>query len=65
MTNLLTVPFKKAYPANIKDATRRYISDHGGAHADEFREDIKTWQDLRKEGVGGEVHENKLESALL
>jgi len=65
MTNLLTVPFKKAHPANIKDATRRYISDHGGAHADEFREDIKTWQDLRKEGVGGEVHENKLESALL
>jgi len=65
MTNLLSVPFKKTYPANIKDATRQYISDHGGAHADEFREDIKTWQDLRKEGVGGVVHENKLESALL
>ncbi|KIM39855.1 hypothetical protein M413DRAFT_19615 [Hebeloma cylindrosporum] len=65
MTNLLSVPFKKPYPADIKDATRRYISDHGGAHADEFREDIKTWQDLRKEGVGGVVHEKKLESALL
>jgi len=65
MTNLLSIPFKRTYPANIKDAARQYISDHGGAHPDEFRDDITTWQELRKEGVGGILHENRVNSSLL
>lgn len=65
MANLLSIPFKKTYPIEIKEATRAYISHQGGAHPDEFKRDIKSWQDLRKDGVGGVVHENRVESSLL
>lgn len=64
--NLLTIPFKKTYPLNIKDAARTYIYDHGGGHPDEFKADINRWQKLRKDGVGGEpVHDSRIKSALL
>ncbi|CAA7266857.1 unnamed protein product [Cyclocybe aegerita] len=65
MSNLLSIPFKKTYSIDIKEAARQYISDHGGAHPDEFRDDIKSWQDLRKEGVGGVVHDDRAKAALL
>ncbi|KAF8910637.1 BRO1-like domain-containing protein [Gymnopilus junonius] len=65
MSNLLSIPFKRTYPVEIKEATRKYIFDQGGAHPDEFKEDIRTWQELRKDGVGGVVHDNRLESSLL
>ncbi|KAF9477921.1 BRO1-domain-containing protein [Pholiota conissans] len=66
MSNLLSIPFKKTYPIDIKQAAKRYIAEHvAGAHPDEFKEDIKTWQDLRKDGIGGVVHENRIDSSLL
>jgi hypothetical protein len=65
MSNLLDIPFKKTYPTDIKRAVKRYITEHAGAHPDEFTEDIKTWQDLRKDGVGGVLHENRIDSTLL
>ncbi|KAF8149996.1 BRO1-like domain-containing protein [Crassisporium funariophilum] len=65
MPNLLAIPFKKTYPIDIKEAARQYIFDHGGAHPDEFKGDIKAWQDLRKDGVGGVVHQNRVDAALL
>ncbi|KAF8183916.1 ALIX V-shaped domain binding to HIV-domain-containing protein [Pholiota molesta] len=65
MSNLLDIPFKKTYPTDIKRAVKRYITEHAGAHPDEFTEDIKIWQDLRKDGVGGVLHENRIDSTLL
>ncbi|PPQ95240.1 hypothetical protein CVT26_014931 [Gymnopilus dilepis] len=65
MSNLLSIPFKKTYPVEIKEATRKYLSEQGGAHPDEFKEDIKIWHELRQHGVGGVVHDNRVESSLL
>lgn len=65
MSNLLALPFKKTYPIDIKEAARKYIFDYGGAHPDEFKDDIKLWQTLRKEGVGGVVHGKQVDAALL
>ena len=65
MSNLLALPFKKTYPIEIKESTRKCISDYGGTHPDEFKDDIKLWQALRKEGVGGIVHDNRVGAALL
>lgn len=65
MPNLLAIPFKKTYSINLKDPVRNYISTHGGAHPDEFKTDIKIWQDLRKDGTGGVVHINRIDTALL
>lgn len=65
MSNLLAIPFKKTYTVNLQPAVRKYISDRGGAHPDEFREDIRQWQLLREAGVGGVAHENRVDAALL
>lgn len=65
MPNLLAIPFKKTYPVNVKDAARNYIYSHGGGHPDEFKDDINLWQDLRKDGVGGVVHVNRINASLL
>ncbi|KAF9468112.1 BRO1-like domain-containing protein [Collybia nuda] len=65
MPNLLSIPFKKTYPINVKEAARNYIYAHGGAHPDEFKDDINLWQNLRKDGVGGVVHVDRINSTLL
>jgi programmed cell death 6-interacting protein len=65
MSNLLAIPFKKTQTIQIKDSARAYISEHGGAHPDEFKEDIKVWQDLRKDGIGGVIHVNRIDVTLL
>ncbi len=65
MSNLLAIPLKKTYPIDIKGAVRSYITGRGGAHPDEFKQDIKTWQDLRKYVVGGFLQESEVESAVL
>lgn len=64
MPNLLSIPFKKTYTIDIKEASRRYISDHAGTHPDEFRDDIKVWFDLRKEAVNEMVHAGRVDSIL-
>ncbi|KAF9563243.1 BRO1-domain-containing protein [Agrocybe pediades] len=65
MPNLLTIPFKRTYTVDIKEATREYIFAQEGAHPDEFKEDIKTWQNLRRDAVDGVVHDNRIEPILL
>ncbi|KAF8071744.1 BRO1-like domain-containing protein [Lyophyllum atratum] len=65
MPNLLAIPFKKTYPVNVKDAARNYIYAHGGGHPDEFKDDINLWQNLRKDGVGGVVHVDRINTSLL
>ncbi|RDB25545.1 pH-response regulator protein palA/RIM20 [Hypsizygus marmoreus] len=65
MPNLLAIPFKKTYPINVKDPARSYIYAHGGGHPDEFRDDISLWQNLRKDGVGGVVHVDRISTSLL
>ncbi|KAG6840601.1 hypothetical protein C0991_005642 [Blastosporella zonata] len=65
MSNLLAIPFKKTYPADVKEATRNYIYAHGGQHPEEFKDDISLWENLRKEGVGGVVHVDRINASLL
>lgn len=65
MSNLLTLPFKKTYPVNVKEAARSYIYVHGVGHPDEFKDDINLWQNLRKDGVGGVVHVDRIDASLL
>jgi programmed cell death 6-interacting protein len=66
MPNQLHIPFKQTSPAQIKDAVESYIEfNHTDAHPDAFKWDISRWEELRKEGVGGYVHVNRVEAALL
>ncbi|KAG6816889.1 hypothetical protein H0H87_002009 [Tephrocybe sp. NHM501043] len=65
MSNLLAIPFKKTYPVDVKESTRTYIYSNGGGHPDEFKDDINLWQSLRKEGVGGVVHVDRINTSLL
>jgi len=65
MSNLLALPFKKTYQVEIKDAATNYISQFTGTHPDEFRDDIKRWLELRSEGTGGVVHEDRINSSIL
>ncbi|KAF5371831.1 hypothetical protein D9615_009578 [Tricholomella constricta] len=65
MPNLLAIPFKKTYPVNVKEAARNYIYAHSGGHPDEFKDDINLWQTLRKDGVGGVIHVDRINSSLL
>ncbi|KAF9532602.1 BRO1-like domain-containing protein [Crepidotus variabilis] len=62
MPNLLSIPFKKSYNVDIPEAARNYISNLGGAHPDEFRQDIKSWQDLRSDAINELVHETRVQS---
>lgn len=64
MPNLLAIPSKNTYPTDIRSPTRHYIFEYGGAHPDEFRDDVREWQELRKDGVGGLVHESRVEAVL-
>ena len=64
-SNLLSIPLKKTYPVDIDNAVRRYMTDHGGTHPDELKEDIKLWNNLRKYIIQGILHENAVESAIL
>ncbi|KAG6837382.1 hypothetical protein H0H93_010540 [Arthromyces matolae] len=65
MSNLLTIPFKKTYTVDIKEAARHYLYEFGGGHPDEFIEDTKLWQNLRENGVGGVVHNDRINSSLM
>lgn len=65
MSNLLALPFKRTYQIDIKESASNYIATQSGTHPDEFKGDIKEWQDLRNEGTGGVVHENRTQSTLL
>ncbi|KAF8638258.1 hypothetical protein AX17_002280 [Amanita inopinata Kibby_2008] len=65
MPNLLSIPFKKSYPLNIRDPARNYIQQHGGTHPDQFKDDINRWQILRNSGVANSAHVTQIDSTLL
>ncbi|KAG9093520.1 pH-response regulator protein palA/rim20 [Ceratobasidium sp. UAMH 11750] len=66
MPNQLHIPFKATSPAQIREAVESYIEfNHTDAHPDAFKWDIARWSELRKEGVGGYVHVNRVEAGLL
>ncbi|KAG6814606.1 hypothetical protein H0H92_000135 [Tricholoma furcatifolium] len=65
MSNLLAIPFKKTYTIDVKEASRNYIYAHGGGHPDEFKEDMNLWQLLRRDGVGGVVHVDRVNACLV
>lgn len=65
MPNLLSIPFRKTYDVPIRQAVRDYIaSHHTDVHPDAFRWDIGHWESLRKDGVGGVVHVDRVKSSI-
>ncbi|KAJ6513259.1 BRO1-like domain-containing protein [Mycena sanguinolenta] len=64
MSNLLGLPFKKTYNIDIKEPVRNYLLVNGAIHPDAFKTDINRWQNLRKDGVGGVVHIDRVTAAL-
>ncbi|KDQ57158.1 hypothetical protein JAAARDRAFT_58624 [Jaapia argillacea MUCL 33604] len=65
MPNQLSIPFKKCSPVPLKQAVRDYISEHHPeTHPDAFKWDLNRWEALRKDGVGGAVHVDRIALAL-
>lgn len=65
MPNQLSIPFKKTYVVQLRQAVRNYILEkHPNAHPDAFRWDINCWEALRKDGVGGVVHVDRVQTSL-
>ncbi|KAJ7284953.1 BRO1-like domain-containing protein [Mycena rebaudengoi] len=64
MSNLLALPFKKTYNIDVQEPVRNYLLENGANHPDAFKSDITRWQNLRKEGVGGVVHADRVNAAL-
>ncbi|KAJ7739760.1 BRO1-like domain-containing protein [Mycena maculata] len=64
MSNLLALPFKRTYNIDVKEPVHKYLLENGAHHPDAFRNDINKWQSLRKEGIGGIVHVDRVNAAL-
>ncbi|PCH42163.1 BRO1-domain-containing protein [Wolfiporia cocos MD-104 SS10] len=65
MPNQISVPFKRTYEIELRQAVREYIlKKYSDRHPDAFRWDIGRWEALRKDGVGGVVHVDKVKSSL-
>ena len=63
MNNLLSIPFKKTLAIPIRQAVKDYIHNaHPDTHSDAFKEDISRWELLRKSGIGGVVHPDRIQS---
>ncbi|KAF9267708.1 BRO1-domain-containing protein [Marasmius fiardii PR-910] len=64
MSNLLSIPFKKTYIIDLKEATRRHLLEHGETHPDAVKSDINRWEQLRQYGAGGEAHSKRVDDIL-
>ncbi|KAK7033123.1 pH-response regulator protein palA/RIM20 [Favolaschia claudopus] len=64
MSNLLAIPFKKTYNIDLKEPLRNYLLVNGSIHPDAFKNDINKWLTLRKDGVGGVVHVDRVNTTL-
>ena len=63
MNNLLSIPFKKTLAIPIRQAVKEYIHNaHPDTHPDAFKEDISRWELLRKGGIGGVAHPDRIQS---
>ena len=66
MPNLLTIPFKKTSDVPIKQSVRDYISRyHTDVHPDALKWDVSRWEALRKDGVGGVVHVDRVKASTV
>ncbi|KAI0783675.1 pH-response regulator [Abortiporus biennis] len=66
MPNQLSIPFKKTYPIPIRQVARQYLlRNNSDTHPDAFKWDLGQWEELRKDGVGGVVHCDRLKPAFL
>ncbi|KAG7089614.1 hypothetical protein E1B28_011280 [Marasmius oreades] len=64
MSNLLSIPLKKTYTIDVKEAIRKYLLEHGETHPDAVKSDINLWEQLRQCGIGGEIHYNRIDDML-
>ncbi|KAF8656828.1 hypothetical protein AX16_002376 [Volvariella volvacea WC 439] len=64
MPNLLSIPPKRTYSVDVKEAARTYLADVAGVHPDEFKQDILEWNTLRRNAIGETVHSNRIQPAL-
>ncbi|KAH9942761.1 pH-response regulator [Amylocystis lapponica] len=65
MPNQLSIPFKKTYVIQLRQAVRQYIlSNYTDTHPDAFKWDISRWETLRKDGAGGIVHVDRVNNTL-
>ena len=66
MPNQLNIPFKKTTDIPIRAAVRKYISEkYQDTHPEALKWDTSQWETLRKDGVGGTVHVDRVPSAQL
>ncbi|TCD68499.1 pH-response regulator protein palA/rim20 [Steccherinum ochraceum] len=66
MPNQLSIPFKKTTDIAVRASIRKYISErHNDTHPDALKWDISLWESLRKDGVGGQVHVDRVLSAQI
>ncbi|KZT07808.1 BRO1-domain-containing protein [Laetiporus sulphureus 93-53] len=65
MPNQLSVPFKRTHAAELRQAVKEYLlMNRTETHPDAFRWDINRWEALRKDGVGGVVHVDRVKAVL-
>lgn len=55
MPNHLTVPFKKTYPAHVRNRVRDYLHNHSQDHPDRYKHDVAFWEDLRAPCIAHDV----------
>ncbi|KAF8442365.1 BRO1-like domain-containing protein [Boletus edulis BED1] len=55
MPNHLHLPFKKSYPAHIRQRVRDYLDDHTQDHPDVYKQDIAHWDALRVPCIAHDV----------
>ncbi|THH30031.1 hypothetical protein EUX98_g4157 [Antrodiella citrinella] len=66
MPNHLSIPFKKTTDVPIRNAARKYILErYQDTHPDALKWDINQWETIRRDGVGGNVHVDRVKSAQL
>ena len=64
MPNQLSLPFKKTTDIPIRAVARSYISEkYDNTHPDALKWDISRWESLRREGVGGVLHVDRVKAA--
>lgn len=65
MSNQVSIPAKKAYPARLREASRSYLQEnHPDTHPDAFKWDISHWEELRNDAMDGVVHVSKTDALL-
>ncbi|CCM00095.1 uncharacterized protein FIBRA_02122 [Fibroporia radiculosa] len=65
MPNQLSIPFKKTWEVQVRQAVRAYIlKNYTDTHPDAFRWDVNRWETLRREAVGTLVHFDRVKTVV-